>query len=244
MPMSGEEARSSATGLVLQRVVLITSEQLRTGTPRRSRFGGYDREEVDRLRERAAKTIDTLVEAVENLKRRFADREHDETPDEAVSGMLATAARVLETVTTEARAEAERMLAAAADEREHAAQLREEAEAEIDRARSEAAAIVAAAEAERERLLAQVAVDAARAREELDAERQRLDAAIDDLRAVWTDRIGRALSRLDGLAAETADTSPEGRHAARSTDDDLVAELGGRATATAAPPDPARSPSD
>jgi hypothetical protein len=244
MPESGAQAGSSATGLVLQKLVLITSEQLRTGTPRRNRFGGYDREEVDRLRERAAMTIDTLVEAVENLKRGFTDREHDETPDETVSSMLATAARVLDTVTTEAKAEAERMLAAAEGERTNAARLREEAEAELDRARSEAAAIVAAAEAQRERLLAEVAADAARAREELDAERERLDAAIDDLRAAWTDRIGRALSRLDGLAAEAGATPPEGKDAARSTDDDFVAELGDRATATAAPADQARSPSD
>ena len=77
-PESGRQAGSSAAGLVLQKVVLITSEQLRAATPRRRRFGGYDREEVDRLRERAAKTIDTLVEAVENLKRELGEREQEE----------------------------------------------------------------------------------------------------------------------------------------------------------------------
>jgi cell division septum initiation protein DivIVA len=226
--VSGEGPAPAVGGPVRKQVVLITGKQVRATALRRRWFGGYRRGDVDSLIQRAANTIDYLGDMDENLREELEKREaqqSSEASEEIVTSMLASAARVVQSIKDEAQVEADRLLADAQEEKERAAQLRKDAEAELDRALAEAAALADTARVERERLIAESTSDAARARAELEAERDRIDGAISDLRSVWAERINHALSQLGGTEQAPSD---------------LVVDLSERAAAPSEAPPPAQ----
>ena len=220
---------------VWRQLLRVSPSQLRKPSLSRQLIGGYRPEDVGRLLERAARTIEALADTVAGLEGHLAQAAPD-APEQAVGEWFVTAHRVIEGVKEEAQREAERIIAEARHEAEQAEHLRREAQAAVEDARDQATALLEAARAERERLIADSVGSAAQVRADLEAERARLDAAINDLRGVWAGRISDALARLEGMKLEIGSAPKENARVAsineenspESLQSDVVTELRAR----------------
>jgi cell division septum initiation protein DivIVA len=213
---------------------LTTAEHLRhLSIPHQ--MGGYSRDAVDELLDRAAQTIEKLLGEVHAQKDEIAQlsssrAEFEEklelagrrSPEEIVGDVLMTAHRAADGVlekaqqdaawaAAEARRETLPVLADAQRILENAERLHRDAQATVAEARLHADALLEAARGEQEQLLAGVASR----RAELEVDNMRLAAAIKGLRLEWAARAAEALARLDGIGLE-AGPSPGEADADRS----------------------------
>ncbi len=185
----------------------VTPSELRGGSLARQLVGGYNAAHVDGLLERAAWTIDDLEDTVRKLSREVEELRGRlvtaDTPENVVERMLTVAQNVIEQVKQEALHDAGRIREEVQQEASRVERLRFEAQTAVDAARAEAATLLEAAQEERQRLVAGSLGEVAHARAELEAERARIDAAMDGLRGAWAGRIGDALARLDNVRLDT-----------------------------------------
>ena len=168
---------------------LVTPNELHEASPSSQRFGGYSRDEVQELFERAAATISELSAELNTLRAKLErPRIVESAPEEVVARMLATASRIVDSTKEEAEREAAELVAQARNEAEGVAQLHREALAELDairaeadgilaQARGEAEGMVAAARAEGEGITAAARVEAEALTSAARAERQQLIAS-------------------------------------------------------------------
>jgi cell division septum initiation protein DivIVA len=219
----GELAPPSAAEDVRSRLILVTASQLRAPRLSRQAVGGYRRNQVDGLLERAAMTIEGLGHTIKGLQEGTGRlqaahatlEEHlqhaiPRTPEEILGEIILTAHRAADEVRSDARhdadlivieaqTEAMRVVTDAERRREESEQLQRDAEATIEAARQQALLVGNEARAEREQLIADAIAEATLARDDLDAEAKRLEAAIEGLRAEWIGFVRDGLARLEAI---------------------------------------------
>jgi cell division septum initiation protein DivIVA len=185
---------------------------------------GYRREEVDELRERAARTIEILARRLkETLTELETARQNHAEP--LIGRMLETANKLVVSVQNEAAEEADRLRAAARTDAEQARKLYEKADEILADARVSAVAIVDEARVERERVLRDSVAEVAKARAQLEAEKARIEGEIEELRSGWEASLREALRRVDAVRSSLAESEQqEGEVEAQEP----PAQIGGR----------------
>jgi len=237
-PGAFDHTPRTAAYSVQAQLAFVSASQLRHPLLERRRAGGYRRSDVDRLLERAARTLEDLAGKVKEAQAEAADLRLDlaatrvrlahieasrtepsadepsSSPEEMVGEAPVTPHRTAAALTDAARIDAERLISEAQERarrilaeadrgREAADRLQAERQAAAERALEQAVAQRDEALAERGRLINDAVAEAAQVRVELEAEADRLVAAIADLRSGWAEFLGGALSRLERIDFET-----------------------------------------
>jgi cell division septum initiation protein DivIVA len=196
----------------------VTPRELRGVNLPVQSFGGYSREETDRLLERAAGTLEetrsSLKAQISELRtalgvaRERLDEEASRNPEsveQAAGEVLVTAHRAAELVRTEASQEKEELLSQARAEAEEIVGEAQRKAEEIDAAKVRAKDALAQTEADARNMRE----DAERHVAELHAEARRVRLVIDEFRKQWWDLMSDALRQLE-LPVPSGDAAADG----------------------------------